>query len=229
MDCETFRERLCTDPAATDAALAQHESGCSACRAFAQRVRRAEELIQRAVRFEPAAATGAAQRVSAMTNRRLAWGGLAAAFIAAISLWFAATTSRPTSTELLVAEVLAHWNHEPDSWVVTSAGVEPVVLEHVLAGQVRIDLASLGRISYANSCRVAGQWMSHLVVQSEQGPVMLLLIPEQQVDAPIPLRLPEQGLGGSLRPLGNGSIAVLGEDAQSLEQIERRIDAAIDI
>jgi hypothetical protein len=228
MNCEIYRERLFADPAAADSELAAHEAACSACRAFATRARRAEQLIQHALRFDPAA-VGDAQRVSATTNRRLAWAGLTAGFVGAVSIWFAATTSRPTPTEVLVAEVLAHWDHEPEAWKVTNVSVDANSLERVLAGQARIDLGSLGQVSYANSCRVAGQWMSHLVIQSDRGPVMLLVIPEQHVDGPIPLQLPEQGIGGSLRPLGRGSIAVLGEDAQSLAPIERRIDAAIDI
>ena len=228
MDCEAYRERLLIDPAAGDRDLAAHEAECAQCRAFAARVRRAEQLIQRAVRLDPAAVTSGA-RVSAATSRRMAWAGVAAAFVGALSLWFAATANRPTDTERLVAEILDHWDHEPASWAVTSVGVDPDVIEQVLAGQARVDLASLGQVTYAKSCRVAGQWMPHLVVQAEQGPIMLLVIPEQLVAGPIPLELPEQGLGGSLRPLGRGSIAVLGGDGMSLEPLERRIDAAIDI
>lgn len=228
MDCETFRERLCIDPAELDTALGAHEAQCAACRAFAARIRRTEQLLQRALRFEPSAAGGSGARVSAATRRRLAWAAIAVAAIGGVSLWFAATAGRPTPTEHLAAAVLEHWGHEPNAWVVTDVDVDPLVLERVLAGNATIDLASLGRVSYAHTCRVAGKWMPHLVLQTEAGPVMLLLIPEQRVESPVPLRLPDDRLGGMLRGLGRGSIAVLGDDAQ-LAPVERRIDAAIDI
>ncbi len=73
--------------------------------------------------------------------------------------------------------------------------------------------------------------MSHLVVQSDGGPLTVLLIPEQTVEGIVPLELAEQGLDGSILPAGRGSIAVLGEDdvvdAQTARQVADTVNITI--
>jgi hypothetical protein len=230
MDCETFREQICIDPAGTAADLSAHESECQACAAFALRARKAETLIQQALRFDTHKAQAQpARRPAAM------YGSLAAAAVAGLAFWFGLAVDRPASTNELVTEILAHIDHEPRALEFTTVSVAERELNLVLAGEATIDLARLGSmvgpVTYANKCAVAGQWMSHLVIQSGDGPVTVLLIPEQSVDGIVPLELAEQGLGGSILPAGQGSIAVLGEgdaaDAQTARQVADTVNITI--
>ena len=227
MDCEAYRERICVDPAHADPALLEHERTCVACRAYGARVRQAESLIHSAIRFDTAQVV---RSTAIAPPRRMynAWSGIAAAIIAGIAIWFGLGVNTPTATEILVAEVTAHWNNEPNSWAVTNASISERQLNQVLAGQATLDLTNIGPVTYANKCQVAGQWMSHLVVQSDVGPVMVLLIPQQKINSAVPLAIPERGLGGTIIPVGSGSIAILGEGVAGLESVERQVAAAID-
>lgn len=227
MDCEAFREQICIDPASADSALQAHERECQACAAYAKRARKAETLIHQAMRFDTVRAAAEPARRPAM------YGSLAAAAIAGLAFWFGLAVDRPAPTEELVAEILAHMNHEPEAVAFTTVSVAQRELNQVLAGEATIDLATLGAqvgpVTYANKCAVAGQWMSHLVVQSGNGPVTVLLISEQSVDGIVPLELAEQGLGGSIVPAGRGAIAVLGEADAANAQIARQVADTVNI
>ena len=127
-----------------------------------------------------------------------------------------------------------HWDHEPAALAITRSGVPARELEQVLAGEVTINLAALDRaaigpVTYANKCAVAGQWMSHLVVQSDNGPVTILLIPEQTVEGIVPLELVGSGLGGSIIPANGGAIAVIGEADSAAAPVARRIADSVNI
>lgn len=221
MDCETFRNLLAEDPARPDPELEQHRVGCSACSAFAARLGEAERRIQQALRFDVAAmqAPPAVPRL-----RSGAWVGIAASVVAGFALWAVLV---PPSDEQLAAEIVAHWYHEPAAWSRSDVQVSNALLDDVLAGQVAIDLAALGAVSYARSCLVGRRWIPHLVVQGQQGPVMLLLMPERSLTSPIPLELPAENLEGRLVPHGGGSIAVLGEDGEPLQKLEERVTHAL--
>jgi hypothetical protein len=71
--------------------------------------------------------------------------------------------------------------------------------------------------------------MSHLVVQSDEGPVTVLLIPEQGINSIVPLELAEEGLGGSIVPAGSGSIAVVGKDNAADTHTAQQVAEAITI
>ncbi len=128
----------------------------------------------------------------------------------------------------LVAAVQDHWYHEPASWVQTSSPVNTAALEMALSGSAQVDLDRLNVVSYARSCLVNGRWVPHLVVQGEAGPVMLLLLSRENVAEPLPLDLPEEGLHGLIMPLEEGSIAILGDDEESLESLQEDVTAAVE-
>jgi len=226
MDCEAFREKICIDPVSMDADVQAHESECSPCAAYATRARRAEVLLQKALRFDVAKASAQPARRPAM------YGSLAAAVVAGLAFWFGLSVDRAAPTDELVTEILAHMDHEPQA-VFTTVSIAESNLNQVLAGDATIDLAALaaqiGPVTYAKKCPVAGQWMSHLVVQSDNGPITVMLIPEQAVDGIVPLELDEQGLGGSIVPAGRGSIAVLGEDDVADVQTARQVANTVEI
>jgi hypothetical protein len=227
MNCEKFTELIGIDPATADADTLAHEHECPGCAAYAKRARRAEALIHKALRFDTV------KVVAQPPRRQAAYGSIAAAVVAGLAFWFGLAVDRPVPTEKLVADIFAHMDHEPYALELTRVSVAERDLNQVLAGQATIDLATLGArvgpITYANKCAVAGQWVSHLVVQSDNGPVTVLLIPEQSVNEIVPLELAEQGLGGRIVPAGRGAIAVLGEDDAGSENTARRVADAVRI
>jgi len=64
-------------------------------------------------------------------------------------------------------------------------------------------------------------------VQGRAGPVIVLLLADEHIAAEIPLDIPQEGLRGVIVPLDEGSIAILGDDAEALEAIERDVSAAV--
>ena len=229
MECETFRERIGADPGDLDGECAEHERSCAPCAAYAARVRASERLIHEALRFDvervrkPAASS--AKPVRAATPPR--WALAASVVAAGIALWVGSRFVPNDDPVALAAAVEEHWSHEPESWVRTSTPVAGSVLEAALGDGVSIDAERLNVVSYARSCLVNGRWVPHLVVQGDAGPVMVLLMADEQIAEEIPLDIPEEGLRGLIIPVDDGSIAILGDDAESLETIEQNVSDAV--
>ena len=223
MDCEKYQIAMGEDPASSAPDLRRHLAECPACTAFAARIVEAERRIQAALRFDVAALKAAKVAPGSMP-RRTVFAGIAAVLAAAVALWM--VLGVPTTEELAI-EVAQHWYHEPNAWTRTDVEVSNVALNQVLAGQAELDLARLGRVTYAHSCLVGGDWIPHLVLQGRQGPIMLLLLPERALTSPVPIGLPEEGLKGRMLPHGGGSIAVLGEDGEAMQEVEERIAQAV--
>ena len=219
MNCEEVRLAIGAEPGRTSAELAAHVSGCSACGAFAAemaafdaRIRQALEVpvppLTRAVPGAASAPRGTAvARLLGSGSRRwfaLAAGGIFAAVIAA-ALW----TVYPR--ESLASGLVGHMGHEPDSWARTGVPVAPGTLAYVLSrSHVQLD-AGAPLVSYANSCWFRGWFVPHLVVQTERGPVTVMVLTHERVGA----KVPSDGGGyrGVIVPASRGALAVLARDA----------------
>jgi hypothetical protein len=229
MECEQFRQRIGADPADLDRACADHERSCAACTAYAARLRASEPLISEALRFDVERMHQPAPRVAtsgpgAQTPK---WAIAAMFVVAGIALWIGSRFVPSDSPAVLAEAVEAHWSHEPESWVRTSAPVSRGVLEAALGDGARVDLGRLNVVSYARSCLVNGRWVPHLVVQGDAGPVMVLLMAGEHVAEEVPLAIPEEGLRGVILPFGEGSIAILGDDSESIDAIEQDVSEAV--
>ena len=65
-----------------------------------------------------------------------------------------------------------------------------------------------GMVSYASSCAFRGHRVPHLVIQTESGPVTVMVLVHEGVRKPV--RFDEQGYRGVIVPVaGHGSLAVL--------------------
>ena len=232
MNCEALRERIAEDPARRDGEFERHAATCAACRAYQDRLLRTEALIRKALRFDVDVVSRASDLNGTSRWRRSRWltwtSGAAAGLLTAVSLWFLLGGRPDLTPEQLAMEIAEHWYHEPDSWTATDVGVSPQRIDAVLDGDAEIDLSLLTTVSYVESCWVAGEWIPHLVVQGEQGPYMVLLLPERALESPVPVSLPAEGLGGRIVPAGRGSIAVVGQPTEELERIETAVRSAVD-
>lgn len=229
MDCEQARRRLAEDPADLATDVRRHLASCAACAAYAARAAEAERRILAALRFEVAGLDAARHggRRSRVDSRRTVLAALAAALVAGLAVWLGLGGGSP-ATRSLAEDVAQHWFEEPEAWTRTDVAVSTVALQAALDGQARLDLVTLGPVTYARLCLVAGQWVPHLVVQGTEGPVMLLLLRGRPLSDPMPLSLPEQRIDGRLLPHGDGSIAVMGEDGEPLDEIGRRAASAVE-
>jgi hypothetical protein len=188
-----------------------------------------EALLSRALRIDVPPADSPRVVVARPARwRRLA---LAASVLLAVGLsvrWLQDYGYLPTGN--LARDVVAHVHHEPAAVrvpVVSEADAVPVpdVDAVVLAGGARLEhLQSMVR--YARVCPFRGETVAHLVVQGRAGPVTVLLLPHEEVDAP--MLVDEDGIVGTIAPLEiGGSIAVVGQPGEALSEIQREVAAAV--
>jgi hypothetical protein len=71
------------------------------------------------------------------------------------------------------------------------------------------------------SCKINGREVPHLVMQGEKGPITILLMPFEMVDMPI--KLSGQSIEGVILPVGNGSIAIIGERGEAIDEVGTRV------
>ena len=82
-------------------------------------------------------------------------------------------------------------------------------------------------VSYAKSCIIEGKHVPHLVVQGTNGPVTVLIMPDRSVDGPMSIM--RDGLEGVVLPVGDqGSIAIIGRDAESVNAVRNLAASGMD-
>lgn len=223
-DCETYRQTIAADPWVE---LADgHDSQCAACREYRNELQALDRRIARALSLRvpkleiPELDEIDATNVGMLRPRRRtmpAWLAVAATVLVAAVLAF-----RMLGTEIsdpsLADEIIAHLEHEPYALRVTDRAVSSSRLARVVPASVATLDSSAGLITYAQSCVINGHDVPHLVIQGERGPVTILLMPEETVDAPQAIN--GSSIDGIILPVGRGSIAIIGEQGEDLERIK---------
>ena len=125
----------------------------------------------------------------------------------------------------LADEVLSHIEDEVPA--VAAGGPVPAksvsrVLEQ---GGIRLRPGA-GEIQYANTCRFRGRSVPHLVLQSEAGPVTVLVLRDEPVGAAESFT--GSGFSGRIDPAGPGSIAVVAAAGTDLERTAAQVRAAVE-
>jgi hypothetical protein len=240
MDCEQFRRTLLAEPSNEDAELRLHLATCHECTRFALQLRRFEGRLERALRVEvnprlmeqrvvtplrAAARRGA--RAWDPPHRR--WLAAAASVLlgtaVAFSLWLAAPGRS------LAADVVKHMAEEPNAWARTEIPVpEPLLGKVLIDSHVRLR-PSAGLVSYASSCSFRGHTVPHLVVQTDSGPVTVMVLSHEALRSA--MRFNEQGYRGVIIPVhGHGSLAVLERgpetNMKTVEGVAARVLGALD-
>jgi len=227
VDCLEFRRLAGADPQHPEPAVREHAAGCPRCAGYLRQTRQLDRHILAALNVpvppsHAGRATGAATPVPGLDRRR--WYALAASIVAGVLVGTLLWVGGPRNS--LAQDVLAHMDHEPEAFVVTTSPADDAVLGRVLErGGIRLR-PEVGTVSYANSCRFRGRTVPHLVVQTDTGPVTVMVLRNERVDAPV--RFAEQRFSGTIVPAGPGSIAVIGGSDADLEQITERVLAAVD-
>jgi hypothetical protein len=83
-----------------------------------------------------------------------------------------------------------------------------------------------GEVLYAETCRFRGRSVPHLVLQSEGGPVTVLVLRDMPVGAAESFT--GSGFSGRIAPAGPGSIAVVGATGADLQRIAAQVRAAVE-
>jgi hypothetical protein len=233
MDCASYRRSLLADP--HDPQLRAHGESCPDCQEYTLRLLRFEGRLERALRVTavPAAATVVPLRSpealdSVHRRRRRGWLAMAASVLIALvvagGLWLGAPGPS------LAADVVAHMAGEPEAWARTDVPVTAPDLARVLQNtRMRLKPDAV-MVSYAASCLFRGHRVPHLVVQTNMGPVTVMVLVHESVSKAVPFD--EEGYRGVIVPVpGHGSLAVLIHDQQAdlsaVREIASRVQGAI--
>lgn len=242
MKCEEFRQQIDSAPAEDFAGRDVHLESCQACADYAGQAQSFEHLIAQALNvpvpdaigeIRPGNESNVVELHSGKARSRKpgfapAWLGLAAGVVLAVFVGLRLSAPSPEESEraqFLAAEVLSHMNYEAYSRQVTT---KPAAFEQVDTVTGTADVAvsdDLGLISYAMSCEINGNTIPHLVVQGKYGPVTILILPEEPIEAAI--ALDNADYHGSIIPVGDGSVAIIGRKGESIDEIREKVGSAI--
>jgi hypothetical protein len=223
-----YRSAIMADPHDPDPDLRAHRDSCAECRAFTGQLLRFEARLERAllvdIPVKPLVLPFA--RKGMQGPRR--WMAMAASLLLALVIAAGVWLTLPQRG--LAADVVAHMAGEPDAWQLTDVPVPDADLNAVLKDSKLRLKPDAGMVSYASSCSFRGHKVPHLVVQTQSGPVTVMVLVHEAVRNP--KKFDEQGYRGTIVPVpGHGSIAVLMRDHESgsgdVERIAARVDASI--
>ena len=146
------------------------------------------------------------------------WFALAASIVAAVllSMRFA-----DVGEQSLESQLLAHLDHERAALRVTDVRVSDRRLARVVPAGIATMNHDAGPITYAQSCKINGKAVPHLVIQGEKGPVTVLLMPHEMIDSA--QSVDGENIHGVILPVGDGSIAIIGEKDEALERIRDNV------
>lgn len=238
MKCEEYKQAVAADPAFEDDA--GHAASCQSCADFRAQMVSLDESIASAMAIavpplqmpELPAIDAAADNVVSLQPKHKptfsmpAWIGIAAglALAAVIGVQFMANDA--LTDQALAEEILAHVDHEPWAMQVTDKSVTDARIAEVMAANKGTMNTGIGLVSYAQSCVINGRTIPHLVVQGKDGPITILLMPEEMVSMPI--ELDGRGIAGMIFPLGDGSVAIVGDRNDNFEEIREKVTTAVE-
>lgn len=228
MNCEEYRQAIAGDPSFDGGA--GHLSECAACQDYRTEMQALDQTIGRALALDVPELVlpelpdiESDNVVSLARGRRFSpptWFAMAATVAVAAVLGVRLIGSG-IEYESLAEEVLAHVDHEPYAMRVTGEAVTDKRLHNVVTADIAEMDHGAGLITYAQTCVINGHDVPHLVIQGREGPVMVLLMPEEMVDAAV--ELSGEHVNGVILPVGSGSIAIVGGRTEQLENIQEQV------
>jgi hypothetical protein len=238
MNCDEYRVAIAADPSFDGGA--GHLTECAACQSYRAEMQALDQTISRALSLDvPALQMPELPEVSELSAveadnvialRKRSWSSptwspqiwlATAATVVVAALLGVRLIGTAIEHESLADEIIAHLDHEPFALRVTDVAVTDERLRSVVPADVAEVQRNIGLITYAQSCIINGHDVPHLVIQGERGPITILLMPEEMLGEPQPLM--GESIDGVILPVGNGSIAIIGEKEEALEKFEQQI------
>jgi uncharacterized protein DUF3379 len=211
MHCNEFRVAVGAEPAAIRPDIAAHERTCTECAAYRRRLQALDRAIEAAV------------QPRAHFMARPVWSmaaGLLLSVALGMGLWLSSTRAS------FADELVAHAQNEPASLIETLDVVPDAELAALLERDGLRLHPGVVRVSYASGCRFHGHSAPHLVVQTNHGPVTVLVLPHERARATLE-RIHASGFDGVIVPAPRGVLVALGRDL-SVEVVAHAALRALD-
>ncbi|WP_018409854.1 DUF3379 family protein [Methyloversatilis thermotolerans] len=220
-NCIDFRREKMADPRRLSEAAEEHLIACPACQAFSRRINASERMLQQTVAVE--VPEGLAERVLVGTRSRTRapftlWA-LAASVVLSVGLGLQYWHGAPDRERVALA--VEHVMHEPESFMSTRQ-VPPEQVSRVLASfgaDVQIPLTT---VRYVKLCPVPGGTGWHIVFDTPEGPVTLLLLPQKD-SAIRTVTTTYRGMGVHVEPGGQGMFALVAGDTTKVRDAARML------
>jgi anti-sigma factor RsiW len=217
MNCQEFRRAAGADPQHLSSAAEAHARDCPACAQYLA------EIVEMDVRLKRALAVAVPPvGPRAAVESRQRYFALAASVVFAVAL--GAASWLVLVPQSLAADVVEHMRGEPDSWASTTPATDATLEAAMQRGDAWFTTMP-GRFVYVQSCWFRGHYVPHLVLETGQGPVTLLLLRHEKLQER--KAFDEDGYRGVLLPVDAGAVAVVTHGAPLSEDLAARIAAAI--
>ena len=227
MNCEQFAQALGANPNDINAAMHEHVAGCEPCAQLMQELNEFDKVLKAAIDVDVPATLGhrepAGDNVVHLSSRtggatpikQPKWMALAAVMVLGIGLAVGTWYGRVSAS--LPQSLVAHVKHEPelltDEWQVVSVAQTERVLTQ---GGASLN-GDIGTVRHAGMCSFRGNKVAHVVIHTDKGPVTVMLLPDEAVQSPT--SFDEEGYKGVMVPMGDGSIAIIGNDSEAMDEV----------
>ena len=230
VNCLAVRRNLLAAPRERSAGSDAHLAECRECRRLAGDVIDLDNRIAEAALI--AVPDALADRVLLGHRRQRRWPHVAAAasVLAAVTLGFAAAPVWKSSTPALVAAVGP--SHPAVSAIAMVVEQQPAYLDEARS----IDFASIERalerlglsldkqgvrIDFAGRCYMPDTECDHLVLDTPDGRVSVILVPEYPVGPSA--RVAHRHMTAIVSPAGSGGYIVVAESAEAAQRVQKRL------
>jgi hypothetical protein len=225
MNCQEIQAALDAEPRTRDATVAVHIERCAECADYRRQLLDMDRLIERALAI-PVDVSSPCTPAQLGRTRATAFGSwrIAASLVASVAV--VATILLASTHESLAEQVAAHAAQEPAMLEGAHERADADRVQGILAKDglgLRTDALHVSRIA---SCPFRGREVPHLVVQTEQGPVTVLVLAHEKA-AKSAKRFEEEGFEGVIVPAPRGVLAILGQGI-SVEGAAEQVLAALE-
>lgn len=227
MKCEEFKQKLLEEPASDDPQLKAHRRQCPPCQAFYEQTQRMEQQLAQAFEqdidedfLDQLQLQLAADARQAKRRRWLQWGLAASLLLISVAGLLVVNHYQHRN---LNEFVIAHIENEIDQ-LDNTLPVNQLELDTYLAQFNSAYLKVLDEVTYVEKCRMRTGYGLHLVFTGQNGPVTLLLMPNEPLEKW--LDISDTRFQGRVYALERGSMALIGEPGEPIEMLAEKIRMA---
>ena len=225
MNCQEFRQLYMTEPRCRETAFLEHKQDCRACTEFTVQETAFEHALSGALAVPvPAELPARVVLNQTVRNTRRPFSVAVAAAVL-ITVAVTATLLRPWSSSL-EQDVIAHIVDEREHLAARATVPDKKVMAVFDTLGVRAR-PPLSNVRYAGVCPIRRQPGGHLILAGTQGPVTLLFMPHEPIGRLRPIEA--EGFHGIIVPHGTGSVAIVGQPGEALDEFKRQLAAVPDI
>ena len=224
-----FRRLFGANPRRTEPEVLEHRRVCVECARYADDLEKIDRLVAGAMDDVPVPAAPPPWEIEAQrevhASRNLPrWYALAATVLLTLFvalIWTATARDRAT----LIADILKHAEKERSIFVESTKRVENPKVEAALAKAGAELIADLP-VSIARICKVRGNVAPHLIIQTRDGAVHVMVLSEERFWRSHSFT--QDGYTGKLVPQGKHAFAVIGTSEAAVNEATELAKKGID-